>query len=108
MKFENLKYSLKDLFDNQPAFDEPIPLYAQMSDYVPKKLSYPNVKRHDNLDIRPSISEYEKNRVNNLAYEDICRVDRKTDDGTNNSWIHFSDTIFNSVKAKELIEKFDK
>ena len=32
---EDLKYDLRELFDNVPAFDEPIPMYHLMNDYLP-------------------------------------------------------------------------
>ena len=38
VNFNNLKYDLHDLFENQPAFHEPLPLYGMMHDYVPKKV----------------------------------------------------------------------
>lgn len=59
VKFENLKYDLKELFDHQPDFDEPLPLYGQMYDFVPKKLEFPYKQRFEGApDQKPKANKH--------------------------------------------------
>lgn len=107
VNFENLRYSLKDLFEEQPAFNEPLPLYNQMGDYIPKKLELSMQVRNDNLEMKPTTSKYDQHRENNLALEDICRVKKKTNLYVN-AWVHFMDMVKNSQLTKEVISKYTK
>jgi len=35
VKFEALKYDLTNLFEDVPAFNEPVPIFGQLTDFVP-------------------------------------------------------------------------
>ena len=44
---QELKYDLEDLFNNRPKFEETVPQYSKITEYIPPKLSYPHQKRND-------------------------------------------------------------
>lgn len=105
--FENLRYSLAELFEDQPAFNEPLPIYSQMGDFVPRKLELPIQVRNDNLETKQNKSRHDQERENNLALEDVCRVRKKTGLYVN-AWVHFMDMVKNSQLTREVIMKYNK
>lgn len=104
VKFQNLKYDLKDLFENQPAFNEPLPLYNMMHDYIPKRVQVPQQKRQDPGQDK-KMSKQEFDRLNNQALANICECKK---DFRESTWKHFNSLVFNTLKQKEIKSKFDK
>ena len=49
-----------------------------MGDFIPEKLQFPYFKKNENIPDVKKPSENEKARINNLALENICIVNKIT------------------------------
>ena len=71
VKFNNLRYELNTLFEDLPPFNEPVPIFSQIYDFIPESLGT-NSKKVDGVPaVERQISQHEKNRQNNLAYANL-------------------------------------
>jgi hypothetical protein len=101
VKFENLKYDLTELFESQPAFDEPLPLYNMMYDFIPQKVSIVGAKQKvDAEGGRPKVPKMELARMNNLAMANICQNKK---DPNVSPWNHYLKMVANRKVAREVI-----
>ena len=104
VKFEKLKYNLDELFKNQPAFAEPVPLYGQMNDFVPQKLKFPIQKKREFQDLDEE-SKRELDEANNFA---LLNLNRNEKDYKFSMWKHFKEIVFNPQIKREVIKGFDR
>ena len=107
VKFSALKYSLNELFEQQPAFNEPLPLYNMMYDFLPQKIAIAGAKTKtaDGGEGKPKVSKMEMARMNNLAMANICECKK---DPSISPWMHYLKMVSNKNIVKELIQKVDK
>jgi len=73
-----------------------------MHDFVPQKLAFPHAKKLEGMP-EIQLQGHELARINNIAYRDICRNDRKYDESL---WKYYKDMIFTDITRKEVTEQY--